>query len=172
MIYEYVPKSKRKQEKILLLAMITAAVLLFAASRLPGIPFPFLFQLFSIFCLVVVIMLTARCLLRSYVYRIEQGEDGTGEDLVIVEYYGNHVATVCRLALTDIRRVVRRDSQTRTALVESMKGKRLYRYTEEFSPADLCVLEADDEGETVFLRISADETLFRILCAKGQQKLS
>ena len=49
MIYEYIPKSKRKKEKILLLAMITAAVLLFAMSRLPGIPFPFLFQLFSIF---------------------------------------------------------------------------------------------------------------------------
>ena len=173
MIYEYAPKLKKKKEKTLLLAAITVAVLLYAVSRLPGIPYPFIYQLISIFCLVFVIMLTTRYLMRSYVYRVESGEDGSAvPDLVIEEYYGNHITTVCRLALSDIRSAVRWNAQTKAALAGPMKDKRLYRYTGEFSPADLCVLEADDEGETIFLRISADDTLMNLILTHGQQNLS
>jgi membrane protein implicated in regulation of membrane protease activity len=100
-VYEYAPLFEKKKEKILSGALICLAAALYIGAQIPSAPLPWLFQILAVACLSVVILLTSLCLLRRYVYRIEQKDDGE-LDFIIDEYTGRRKTTVCRISAASV----------------------------------------------------------------------
>ena len=96
--YEYAPKTPKRREKLVAFGLLALAALLFGVARIPGAPYPALFQLCMMFALIGVVMVVARCLLRGFVYEVREPESGTrtAPDLVITELYGARTTVVCR----------------------------------------------------------------------------
>ena len=163
--YEYDPKSPKKPEKLLTFGLLALAALFFGVSQIPGIPYPALFQLCMIFALIGVVMLVSRCLLRRFTYTVcESDSPGrTAPDLVVTEYYGNHVTVVCRISVTDIAEVTRLTSENRKTVSQALKRQRVYHYTAQLWGEGLYLLKVLDEDEVFYLRIVADNTLISAL---------
>lgn len=165
-MYEYDPKSPKKKEKLLLFALLFGAALLFGVSHISDLPIPALPQLGALFCLVGTVMITGRCLLRRFVYRVDVREDGNAgdpPDLTVTEYYGNHVSVVCRISVADIETVTHITPQNRKELSEMLRQKRVYHYTACLFSDELYLLTVRDEDEVFYIRILADHSLLAAL---------
>ena len=167
-MYEYTPARKKTRELITALLLVGIAIAIYSVSQIPKLPYPALFQLVAVFFLVGAVLIVTRFVMRQFTFRVERTEEGA-MDLVVVERYGRRLTTVCRISVDRIRMAERPIGEKRRVLAEKKKGKRVYRYTAEFFAPDLCIVEtgADDapDGESIFLEICADETLFSILNA-------
>ena len=162
-MYEYTPQSSKLREKITVAVAGILAIALYAVSVLPGTAFAWIFQLGAVLCLTLAVLVTARFLLRRFVYRVEPSDRGSGTDFVILEVYGKRVTTVCRIAVENIRQVEPWTKEGRSRLASEKNGKRFYRYVAELSPKDAFLIRAEESGEESFLLISADAKLSAIL---------
>lgn len=163
--YEYDPKSPKKREKLATFGLLALAALLLGLSQAPGIPYPALFQLCMVFALVGVVMLVSRCLLRRFVYTVcePEGADRTAPDLVITEYYGNHVTVVCRISLNDIAEITPLTAENRKSVSQMLRQQRVYHYTAQLWGEGIYLVRVCDEDEVFYLRIVADDTLISTL---------
>lgn len=166
-MYEYTPRSRRKKEFWIVAILTLAATFLFCCSTLPNCPYPSLWQLTCVVLLVAVIMLVSKCLLRSFIYRVELREgasvDEAAYDLIVLECYGKRRTVVCRVALSDIENVRCVTQENRKELFKQLRGKQVYRYFSELTPTNsylLTLSNADMEG---YLWIVADERLLLML---------
>ena len=167
-MYEYTPERKKTREWLTALLLTGIAFAFYFASRIEKIPYPALFQLIAVFFLVGAVMVVTRFAMRRFTYRIEQGEQGI-DDFVIIEHYGKKTTTVCRISVSQIRNVMRPSKESRRELAEQMKGKRVYHNTAEFFAPDLCVLEATDDGsveDRFFIKFCADGILYQRLLSE------
>lgn len=174
-MYEYAPKSKKTKEKVVLGLTLVLAAACFGVSQIEQIPYPAIYQLLMIFSLVGTVMITARCLMRNYIYRVEPRENGGEGDLpdfTITEYYGNRVTVVCRISVGDIRGITPVTKKNRDAISAMQKKKRAYYYTGELQSANAYVLTVEQDEDEFFLRICADEGLLQALKTYGQQFLA
>ena len=167
-MYEYTPQRKKTREIMTALMIFGVGIVIYYLSQIPGVRYPVFYQMGTLVLAAISVLIVGRYVMRNYTYRIEpRDNDPAARDLVIVEHYGRRDTTVCRIGLEEIRRVVRPGKNNRKELAAGQKGNRVYRYTAEFSAPDLCVVEARAEecstGESVFLRICADEALFDLL---------
>lgn len=168
MNYEYTPKRGKVRE-------ISTAVFLFGIGLvffyLPLVlkqTFLLPFQLAMLVIFIIDVLVLNRYILRSYTYRVETDPDHPeASDFVICEHYGRRDSVACRIGLAQVRSVTRPDKTNRSELAERMKNHKNYVYVAEIAPPDVCIVEAcaddDPEEESIFLKISADETLFSIL---------
>lgn len=166
-MYEYTPNSSKLREKITVAVAGILAIALYLVSALPGTTFAWAFQLGAVLCLTLAVLVTARFLLRRFVYSVEPSDRGSGTDFVIRELYGKRVTTVCRIALEEIRRVEPWTKESRSHLASEKNGKRFYRYVAELSSRDTVLIQAEESGEECFLLISADAQLSAILSSSG-----
>lgn len=163
----YAPKSKKIREKILLSVSLVFAAALFGAGCVPAIPLPAVWQFFCVCFLTVAIVVVGRYLMRDYVYRIEPSEnEPTETDFVITERYGRRSTVVCRIALSEIRRAERATKETLQAFSAEKKNGRVYHYTAEMKPRDLCLLTVENGDGICRMRISADDALLLALSGR------
>ena len=157
--YEYRPTPQKKKEKSLVTFSLCAAILLFAASYIPNVFLPWLFQVLAVigfgFCICVV----SRYLLRSYSYRLEPSTLGDFLDLVIVEQRKSRLQTVCRIAVVDVECVERLTEENKKQILSKTQKSRVYRYQAQMEPTDHYLLTARENEETIYLVISADQGL-------------
>ena len=163
--YEYDPKAPKRREKLAAMGLLALAALLFGVAQIPGVPYPALLQLCMVFALVGVVMLVSRCLLRRFVYTVCEPEDTnrTAPDLVITEYYGNHVTVVCRISLADIAEITHLTPENRKAVSQKLRQQRVYHYTAQLWGEGMYLVRVCDEDEVFYLRIVADDTLISTL---------
>ena len=165
-MYRYEPKSKKTWEKTLLLLFLLLGVIAFATSTIRGILFPSLLQLFAVFMLVGVVMITSRCLMRRFIYSVEPREgasEGEPLDLVITEVYGNRMSVVCRISVADVVEVTSITPESRKEISALTKGKLVYRYTEELFPTDYRMLTTRMDEEIAYIKISANKDLIKAI---------
>ena len=174
-MYEYAPKFKKVREKVVLGVSLVLAAACFGVSNIPGLSFVAIYQLLMVFCLMSAILVTLRCLMRNYVYRVEpraNGQEGDPPDFTVTEIYGNRVSVVCRSSVDDLRRVMRVTRKNKSAVSAMQKRKRVYHYTATLRPDNLWVLVAEDADEEIFLHICADDGLIRTLTQYAEQLLT
>lgn len=165
-MYQYDPQSNKKREKGIVLGLALTAVAAFGFAKVQGVPFPALLQLIGVFALTSLVIVLTRYLMRRYVYSVEakeNGAEGDSPDLIITEYYGNHVSVVCRISTSEIESVTPITRENRGELSELLKRKRVYTYTGEIEPAGYCLLTVHSEEETFYLKIASDEALINAI---------
>ncbi|MBQ8431796.1 MAG: hypothetical protein IJX28_02825 [Clostridia bacterium] len=154
-MYEYAPGREKRKEKRFLLLGALCAIGLFAASRIPGVLFPWILQFLSVALGSVLLLLASRCLLYSYVYRVGDAE------LTIVEYCGKRRTVVCRIYLSDILSVEEIRRENRRERLALCKGGRVYSYLGEWFPSRYYLLTVRDGEERFYLKINADSGLLQ-----------
>lgn len=174
-MYEYAPRSSKKTEKGILISMLICAVLSFGVVELYQWRISFLFQLIGFASLGFSILITSRCLLRRFTYRVEPREGGAewdAPDLVITEYHGHHVGVVCRISVNDIEEILLTTPKNRREISSMLRKKRVYHYTAQLVASNIYLLTVRDEEEIFYLRMLADETLLSYLKNAKKQYLS
>ncbi len=163
--YEYDPKSPKKREKLATFGLLALAALLFGVATHPNVHYDSLYHVGMIFALVGAVMFVSRCLLRRFVYAVTESDspDRTAPDLVITEYYGNHVTVVCRISVTDIVEITKLTSENRKAVSGTLRQQRVYYYTAQLWGDGIYLLKVRDEDEIFYLHILADDTLISTL---------
>ena len=169
-MYEYTPNRKKGREIITSLLLLGFGVVVYYVSLIPKVPYPVLFQIITVMLAAVAVLIVGKFVLRSYTYRVEPRErddDPNAHDFVIIEHYGRRSTVVCRIGTEQIRNLVRPSKANRNELARQMKGRKIYRYTAEFAPPDLCVVEANadpnEDAEVICLKICADNSLLSLL---------
>lgn len=175
MQYEYAPNMKKRREIITLVLCLCFGVAGFVLSGFFSTFLSVLLRLFGIAMLFFALLVFTRCLMRRYVYRIEQSEDSAQEtsyDFVITEFYGSHQSVVCRISVDEIVGATHITRQTEKEFSSRRRGKRVYSYTGLLVPANGYVLEVCHEDEQFFVRILADARLLELLLSSEKQYLS
>lgn len=165
-MYEYDPRSSKKAEKLLLLMLLGLAVALFLIVELWQVSFSFFYQLIAFLCLMGAILLSGRCLLRRFTYRIEPREDMPEcelLDLVITEHHSHHASVVCRISVDDIEDVKLVTSQNRKEISAMLRKKRVYHYTAQLFTFNCYLLTVRDEEEIFYIRLLADSQLLSLI---------
>ena len=161
-LYEYAPVFEKRKEKLLVGLSLFLAAALYLGSQIPSAPLPWLLQVLAMVPLVALVMLTSLCLLRRYVYRIEQREDGE-LDFIIDEYSGKRKTTVCRVAVSSVLSVDPWDASARKKLSEAEKGRQFFNYTGVLFDEKQFLIEIREGGTLFFVRMCADERLIALL---------
>ena len=168
-MHEFSPKPKKIKEKIIMSISLLLGAVSYGVGTL--LPYPALYQLFTVFCLTVAVLITVRYLLRDYIYRVIPKDDGT-LDLTVTEIMGKKRTVVCRVLVEDIKAIIPLAAIPRKELSKKYKGKPLYRYVSELQPQEAYLLEIFDERMPYYLEISADKTLIALLKFDEKQYLS
>ncbi len=162
-MYRYEPKHKKTVEKRLTFGLYFVGFLCFLLSQIPALRFPALLQIVGLFLLTGATLILIQYLLRDYAYCVEEG-DREVPDLTVTEYYGRRITVVCRVAITDVEAITPITKETREQVKRITKGKRVYVYTSEIFPADLCLLTVRMEDDDPFyVKISADKDLIKVI---------
>ncbi len=132
------------------------------SSTIPNLPYHSLMQLFSLIVLSVAIALLGRYEFRTYVYAVtKNGEDGY--DLTVTELKRRSRITVCRIALESIIEIHDVTKENKNIVKELRKGRKLFNYCVDISPARACVLLSDEGGEEIVICLSFIPELCDIL---------
>ena len=162
-MYEYAPKLLKKKEKLLTYGFLGLGVLLFSVSFIPGLPFPWVFELLAVFSFVPMVYIFSLCLSRRYVYTVLAKSEGGVPDFVITEYYGRRQTVVCRISLASIKWIRPWDSDARRKDRKTRGMLQYFSYTGTlFGDAQYAVC-AEECGISLLLRICADEELLNAL---------
>ena len=164
-MHQYIPEGKRTGMKIVCLVLFgVGAALFFLPAAIQNLPYQGLYQTAGVAVITAAIVLMGRFLLRHYLYRI--GDDGEGVDLVVDELSRRGRYTVCRLSLSGLVRAEAWSAESRPP-----RGKKLYNYCVDVMPQDSWILEFEDGDDRIFLRLTPDETMKRMLAdaMKGER---
>ena len=162
-MYRYEPKHKKTVEKRLTFGLYIIGFLCFLISQLPVMHFPALLQIVGLFLLTSATLILLQYILRDYAYCVEESNQAV-PDLTVTEYYGRRITVVCRIAITDVEAITPIKKETREQIKRITKGKHVYAYSSEMSPADLCLLTVRmGDDEPFYVRICADKDLINAI---------
>ncbi len=162
MIYEYSPVLPKKKEKLLCWLFLLLGASLFVGSMLPGLSFRWILQLFSFAFFVAFVMLFSLCIMRSYVYTVEEGREGS-LDFVITEYYGRRRTVVCRVALHSVRSVVAYGKSNPKIASQKTASQKKFVYTAVLFDTPRYLVEFEEAEERFCVCICADDKLLQFL---------
>lgn len=167
------PTPDKRREKHLVLLLMILGILLFALSGLPGMLLPGLWQLFAVASLAFAIYVLALCLLRRYVYALEPRENAPAEaplDFTVTELRGKRRTVVARFSVEDLREIRPITDGNRRTVAKEMRGKRCFDYSGVLFAEPTAYIEAEVSGETVFVKILAEERFLGALYAMNSKK--
>ena len=157
MSYEYMPAPKNQWVKTLCIGLFFGALVLFLTSGFEGvIAMPWILQTLSVIMMVTSILLMGKYLMKYYLYRIEEVDDGV--DFTVTEITRRGGVTVCRLALSQLTSVTEWSKENRPP-----RGKRIYNYCADARPVTSCLLTFADGNDVIYVRFSPDEKMMEIL---------
>ena len=169
-MFEYIPQRTNKTaEKVILILIVGAAALFGMTVAFPTISYRWVFQLLAIGMLTLILFLVTRYVTRSYLYRVCEREDGARE-LEILERQGNgkRQLTVCRVSLTgavSLTLLDLCDGGKSEALLATHKRekKRIFDYCVDLQPEKSCLLQCNEGGEELWIRLNYDPRLWDLL---------
>ena len=160
-MYRYVPLEPKKKERLLALLCLLLTAIFFVLSGAPRMILSTLLRFLGCVHLVLFCGIVIFCLSHVYHYCIEMREDRSNAvpDLVILQYRGRRMRTVCRISVLDVREVRQVTREARRALAVETRGARVYRYYDRIRPENLYLLTVTDGDCTCCLYMMADERL-------------
>ena len=167
------PTPDKRREKHLVFLLMILGILLFVISGLPGMLLPGLWQLFAVASLAFAIYVLALCLLRRYVYALEPRENAPAEaplDFTVTELRGKRRTVVARFSVEDLREIRPITDGNRRTVAKEMRGKRCFDYSGVLFAEPTAYIEAEVSGETVFVKILAEERFLGALYAMNSKK--
>lgn len=167
------PTPDKRREKHLVFLLTILGILLFVLSGLPGMLLPGLWQLFAVASLAFAIYVLALCLLRRYVYALEPRENAPAEaplDFTVTELRGKRRTVVARFSVEDLREIRPITDGNRRTVAKEMRGKRCFDYSGVLFAEPTAYIEAEVSGESVFVKILAEERFLGALYAMNSKK--
>ena len=169
-MYQWIPKKSNKTAQRVILILLLGVILLFGITTVfPGIAYRWVYQLIGLGMLTAVLFLVTRYITRSYLYQIRKG-DGAKMDLEILECSGNgrRQFTVCRVSLSGLRSLTLldlSDGGKSDALLAARKQekKKIYNYCVDLQPQTSCLLQCDESGEELWIRLNYEPELWDML---------
>lgn len=169
-MYQWIPqKSNHTAQKVILILLGGAALLFGMTVVFPDIAYRWAYQLIALGMLTLILFLVTRYLTRSYLYQIREKEGGEC-DLEILERSGNgkRQFTVCRVSLsglTSLSLLDLSDGGKSEALLASRKRekKKIYDYCVDLQPQKSCLLQCNEGGEELWIRLNYDPGLWEML---------
>ncbi len=171
-MYEYIPqKTDKTAGRLILLFLAGGFGLMFLTVLIQGIPCRWAFQFAAIGLLTEAVLLVTRYVTRSFVYRIEESEDGEIELTVIqVTSGGKKQTVVCRLAMCQIKKIDRFTREEEKAVSKEAHKKReqrrIFDYTVDLHLEKAIQIVAEEYEEAVTVRLNDDERLYEIIKSK------
>ena len=174
-LYTYAPPKNLQKLSGILIALISATAGFFAFPALfPEAPLRWLFQSSGVVCVLVVIFVVARYIMKSVVYSVVENEDGT-RDFTVTEITngGRSKVTVCRFGISNVEDVglfyIERkdDLQRKKAFVKKAKKehRKSFNYCPDILSSPVCCITADEGGGKFLVMISPDTELYRYIAA-------
>lgn len=161
-MYHYTPKSEKKLEKLIFAGLVVLAVLFFAGSQIPQIPYPVIFQTAAFALIAFAIIIVSKFLITDYSYSLEQ-DGGSQTELIVRERCGKRLRVVCRIPLSAVTGCTVTDRENRKKLLAERKSRLIYRYTGEMIPQDCLLLDVTYGGEEFCLLILSNSDFEAIL---------
>lgn len=153
-MHEYIPKSEKRLEKILCAGLLVLAVLFFAGSKLPNMPYPVIWQAISFCLLGFLIIVLSKFLITSYSYRIDEA----GE-LIITQICSKRLTVVCRIPVSAVTEGNTLTAENKGQLLAARKKKMIYRYTGEIRTVGAMLLDVSYGGEDFCLIVLTDSEM-------------
>jgi len=166
-MYKYVPKPKKIREKIIMSVCLLLSALSYGVSSF--LPYPALYQLFTVVSLTAAVLIIVRYLLRDYVYCICEDENGDAYELVVVEIMGKKQTVVCQILLENVGSVY---SRQEFAEGDVPRKSNIYRYVSELFPEDGYFVRVLDGEKNFFIQICADMRLLELIKSRKPQEMS
>lgn len=165
MEYSYMSKSSNKIAARLSVLFFGAGGIILAAVSVFSVPFTGAFQFLSALFFTLAVLLLTRYVFKSFLIRIvENGNEG--HDLTITECRGKDGkdrATVCRISLANVERVVVRTEENKAALSGEEKGRKVFCYSPDINPERECFVFVTECGEPMLLKFSPDDAILSVL---------
>ncbi len=171
-MYEYIPqKTDKTAGKLIILFLAGGFGLMFLTVLIQGIPFRWAFQFLAIGLLTEAVLLVTRYVTRSFVYRLEENEEGETELAVIeITSGGKKQTVVCRLAMSQIKKIDRftreEEKAVSKAVHERKEKRRIFDYTVDLHLERAIQIVAEEYEEAVTVRLNDDERLYEIIRSK------
>ena len=166
MIYEYIPHKDPRQATGLLVICLSAAVGFFTfPAMFQDMPLRWLFQLTGVAFLAAVIFVYTRYIAKSFIYRVEEREDGAAFTVIEVTSNGRSRVAVCCFALSSIEEAHRLsldDADKKKALGSKAKreGRRVFDFCPDASTPDVAYLFVEENGDRFLVKVATDQRLF------------
>lgn len=166
-MYEYIPQGSNKNAKNLISLLILGGfVIMLVTMMSEGVPFKWALQLTGLILMAIGILLMARYVSRSFIYRVEQTDGGA--DLSVIEIQRKSRIVVCRISLSNIKDVHilgAADKEQEKTLVDTFKadGRKKYNYCIDVNPEKYVWIVADECGEDIAVKLTYDEKLCEII---------
>ena len=170
------PTPDKRREKHLVFLLTILGILLFVISGLPGMfgdSVLWIWQFFAVASLAFAVYVLALCLLRHYVYAIEPRENAPAEaplDFTVTQICGKRRTVVARFSVEDLREIRPVTPGNRRTIAQEMRGKRCFDYSGVLFAESTAYVEAEVSGETVFVKIFAEERFLGALYALNNKK--
>ncbi len=169
-MYQWIPKKTNTTDrKLTFLLFAGGAALILVTNFAPELPGKWVFQLIAVALLTAAVFLVARYQGKCFVYRVEEGREGS-YDLTVTETNsrGKRAVTVCRVglsAIASVRLIDFSDGGDSLSFWQSFcKGrKKIHDYTVDLKPVRSILVTVEEGGETLYLRLSPIDELYDLL---------
>ena len=162
--YSYTPQRKKKTINFLMAILFFVAVMLYGFVSTFDLEYEGVMQIISVASFVGAILLLTRFVFKKLKYRVVE-RDVESYDLVIDEQTGSSCVSVCRIALSNIERVVIHTKENDAELRGMTNGRKIFSYCPDMFPVGECWVFVTECGEKLLLMLYADDTLFSMLKA-------
>lgn len=158
--FEYTPENRNTAEKILVALALLFAAATFGVSLVKNIPYPAIFQFFTVVFLAAAFVIANKSLLRSYTYSVTEPDGQGGRDFVITEHYGKRHTAVCRVGLSQVESVAAVSVREKTRIREAEhKANVIYRYLTPLFPSEVLLVTLRTGDAITLLRLPSDPGL-------------
>ena len=167
-MYDLYPQKTNKIADNTSAALLIISLITMFLSKLPNLSYRWIMQLVAIFMLTLALMLLGRFVFKRYLYSVTENEEKY--DLLVTEITKRTRVTVCRISLSGIERVEivnGADKATKRNIRKASEGRKVFNYCIDMSPAKFICVFAQECEESILIKLSYDETLFKILDGKN-----
>lgn len=164
-LYEHIPQKNSSRLSTLCITLFIGSAVVFGFTTVLGdMPFRWVFQLIALGMLTAGVFVTSRYIMKSFIYRIEQGEQGA--DLTVTEIQNRHRITVCRISVCNVenlRVLDDKDSYREEKKMIKAEHRKYYDYCPDPFPRKKLCLRVTECGESLAVFLSYDKELENIL---------
>lgn len=160
MTYDFLPKRNIKAPAAISLSLFVLAVGLFAAAGY-GIAPAALLQLLGTLFGCAAIFILVKFVIMSYIYRIEEKEDGTA-DLYVIEASAKRRRTLCLISLESVSELVELpDGKIKNS--GGARAERVYNFCLELTPSRAWALLVEDGDGKYAIKLPHDAQMLEMI---------
>ena len=164
--YSYHSKRSNNSSTVVSGIFFGIAVLLFASTTLfSDIPFSGAIQLSSAVFFSISVLILTRYVFKSYLIRVFEVGNGN-YDLTVTDCRGKNgknQATVCRVSLCGIEKVIIKTEKTKDEIKERAKGRKVFSYCPDLRPEKECCIFLTECGSMILVHQVALRSLRYVL---------